>query len=229
MKLVRGPWGRKHFVSARCETQALGFLEALAPLLSHYSTVRMSDEHLSLERSDSGLRRRRLGEYVASVRDIAQSLGQARGEIPAAPEFAETFDRWSQFAASLGSAIEPGDMSIEGSYQGVAVQIQHQWLDGILRSSTIGVAGLAPQDSEDCFVLKAAGDDVLGAEDYAELAEGLHELLAPALIGAMKFSSEEKADYLQLPPQIEPGGVKTRLAVLARYSSSRATTRGPYR
>ena len=229
MKVVGGKWGRRHVVSARSPMQAQSLFEALAPGLPSFALVRMDDESIYLERPESGLRRRRLANFVIAAREMAEVLSRARTQIPPASEFVESLVQWSEFAVNLGSAIEPGDMSIEGSYQGLTVKTGHIWQRGTLSGTVIGILGLVEQKEEDCFALEPGGDGMIDEEDLQALEGRAREFLGPALLGAVSFKSGPAEDWLQLSPQLEPTHVKTRLAAMARYSSLRANVTGPYR
>ena len=229
MKVGGGAWARNHFVSARSKEQSQEFFLALAPHLANFTTVRMDDVHLHLERADSGLRRRRLSDFVVSARSAAEALGQARALVLPPSEFQAHFADWCTFAAGLGSTVEPGDMSIEGSYRGLAVQLGHRWNGESLSASTIGIVGLTKQSAEDCFAIEAEEGASLVASDVNGGAVPSPELLGPALLGATSFSSGPEEDWLELPLQLSPADFKARLAALANYSRKRAKLAGPYR
>ena len=218
-------------MTARCEEQAEGFFKAIAPGLGAFSKVTMDDEHLVLERSDSGLRRRRLDDFVVAAREVADSIGWARTAMATPPEFDEGAVAWREFAASLGGALEPGDMSIQGSFQGLRVATGHRWSDGVLIASTMAIVGLTRQDEEKCFDMIATDDDGLGQADLAaaNLDERERDLLGPSVLGAASFVSEREQDVLEIAPELDVAKIKARLAALSRFSRLRGNTAGPYR
>ncbi len=229
MKVLGGTWGRKHHVSVRSQVQCEEFFRALAPHLSNFSNVRMDDTRLTLERSDSGLRRRRLLAFAGMAKAAAKALSQARTQVPPPAEFIEAKADWREFAASLGTTIEPGDMSINGSFRGLEVQLGHRWEDNVLIASTIGIVGLTKQDANDCFAVETRDGRALSKSDLASDEVPSLPLLERVLVGAMSFSSGTHEDWLELPPQTAPAEVKSRLSAMAAYSSKRAKLVGPYR
>ena len=228
MRVLEGISARKHFVDARSPEQAEEFFLALAPHLANFSIVRMDDGQLTLERADSGLRRRRLYGFVAMARAVAGALPLARSRVLPPSQFLESTAEWSEFAASLGSTVELGDMSIEGSFLGLDVHVGHQWHNGELSATTIRIVGLAKQSAEDCFVVRAGGRDI-GESDLEAGKVPSPELLKAALLGATSFSSTANEDVLELLPQRTPSQVKSRLHALSAFSSKRAKAAGPYR
>lgn len=228
MRVLEGTRARNHFANARSPEQAEEFFLTLAPHLANFSVVRMDDVHLTLERADSGLRRRRLYGFVAMARAVAGALPLARSRVLPPSQFVESTADWNEFAASLGSTVELGDMSIDGRFRGLDVRIGHSFRNGEFSATTISIVGLTKQAAEDYFVVGAGGRCI--AESDLEVGNvPSPELLTAALLGATSFSSTANEDVLEMLPQGSPSEVKSRLQALSLFSSKRAKLAGPYR
>jgi hypothetical protein len=138
VKIGVGAWDKAHYAEALREKQAQVFFSHLGPALARFTRVQLDDEEAEVEVRDAGGRRGRLHVFVQGALALAKGIQEVRPELPTPEEFGDSVEEWSAFASQLGSALEHGDMSIRGRYQGLNVETLHEWSsEGDLWGSSI--------------------------------------------------------------------------------------------
>lgn len=230
VKIGVGAWDKAHHASAHRDEQARVFFAKLGPALGRFLRVELDDAHAQVEVRDSGGRRGRLLVFAQSVLTLARALQDVRTKLPIPAEFAGSIDEWRSFATQLGSALEHGDMSIRGRYQGLSVETLHQWSsDGELWESSIRLFDLSRVGEDERFEVSAGGGRIITDSDLNEIGDQERAMLAPALRGARWFSCRRDELRLALPPALNPVVFEKHLPALATFARSRGESVGPYR
>jgi hypothetical protein len=230
VKIGVGAWDKAHHADALRENQAQVFFAHLGPALARFLRVQLDDERAVVELRDAGGRRGRLHVFVQGVLALARAIQEVRPTLPTPEEFRDSSEEWSAFASQLGSALEHGDMSIRGRYQGLNVETLHEWSsDGDLWESSIRLFDLGRVAKDEEFEVSASEGATISDSDLDELEEQARAMLAPALRGARWFACRRDELRLALPPVLHPEVFEKHLPALANFARTRMESVGPYR
>lgn len=227
-------WDRKHHVVARNAAQAIPFLRKLVPTLQQVdplgALVRLHDDAVVFERAIAALDDAQLASIAATLELAAHAIASAADEIPPPPEVTVDLDAWRSLARSLDGRLGTGDLSIDGTLDGLPVALGLEWRDGAPRGvrASVGAPGHAGDEVRALsFVLAVPAADVL-AQPAAEPLIG--QLVAwPRDVGELRVHDGVASALLAMPAALDTERVRTLVEELRIVLAALAPARSPYR
>lgn len=127
-------WDREHHVTARAATQARPFLAAAVPTLARATRLgalaQWDDDALVVERAMSEITEDELVAMIRELEQVAAAIAAARPAITPPPGIEAEVAAWRELARWLDGSLGLGDLSIQGTLDGLAVELGLAFLDG---------------------------------------------------------------------------------------------------
>ena len=232
-------WDRAHLVTARSEAQAIPVLRAIVPSLprpEHLGAlVRWSDDALVYELPVSAVDRALLDHVATVLEQLALVIAAAQRAVPPPPELAVDLAAWRALARELADDLAPGDLSIDGTFQGAPVELGLRWdAEGRPAAFRVAVGDPDSASAELRAIQLALARPAYDAPD-APSARQLVDLLAgwPDDRLELRVTDGVASALLRLPPGDPPAAdaARVRELIAALYTVRLALDpgRGPYR
>lgn len=224
-------WDRHHLVAARDRDQARAVGAVLGEVLASFESTHMTDDHIQVERSDSGQKYQELHAFCRNVRRLASLIEPARAAIPPPASMIEGLESWRALARELRASLETARMAVRGQLDGLAAEVITEWTpDGQPLRTLVTLGTAVPVESQYHIYLSP---DPEGALDLTgcPLPNGAARALAQELLaGAQGLEICEEKLRLTLPaPLLDPTALIPRLTGLARLTVLLRRGAGPFR
>lgn len=222
-------WDGEHYIAGRDPVQVRSFGVVLFALLRQHRVSDFDDEHIEIERADTGTGYESLRAFAASLRQLALTVPRARDAIPPPEAMEPHVESWQALARELSGQLELSRMAVAGRYRGFGCEVFTDWsTEGEARRTAVVLRSPFPIDAEDRFGWTPRTE----LDGYASrLPRGAPELLEALGEEALSWAVGEEAVTVSLPaPLPEPAPVVLpRLEVMARLIGLLRREAGPYR
>lgn len=233
------PWDRAHHVVARSPAQTIPVLRGIVPTLMKASRlgtlVRWNDDELVFERPVSVVDESDLEWMASNLAAVAMVVLAAQRTVMPPPGVTTDLVAWQELAVRLGGRLIVGDLSIDGTLDGVPVDIGLAWTEDHRPTSvhvTVGDPEAASAEVRSLAIsLPHPAADVLGHGG----AERLVDLVTrwPAnIIDLRIFDGVASASYALPPgeaPVVDAVRVRELVTALRGVLVALEPSAGPYR
>jgi hypothetical protein len=224
-------WDRNHQLQGREEGQVLAFGKQILSALWAFRRVEMDDTRALVEQRGAGQDRRALKSFTVNVRQLAEALSRARGQIPPPELFAAVVPAWEQLAERLQGTLDCASMSVTGGVHGMPATVCTVWSEaGEPHHTRIELHPSFPLPERYAVTLSSEGGRIALPAALPIQKEAL-ELLEAAVDGALSFRLAGSLVEVQLPgPLLDPRPlVADRIETLVRLCVALGRGGGPYR
>ncbi|MFN0249139.1 MAG: hypothetical protein ACKV2T_19805 [Kofleriaceae bacterium] len=230
-------WDRAHHVVARFADQAVPFLKEVVPVLMKArwlgTMLRWSDTEMVWQVPVTTVGLNDLATMDADLTNIAASIEGAQGKIAPPSNITVDLGAWRGLATRCKGHLALGDMSISGTYDGVAVAITPQWHEGTMTTVRVAYGDPALAGQELCAVdlsLAKPAHEVLGRDVAEALVESLTRW--PSDIVNLRVNDGVAGATLVVagsPPDLDAGRVRELVEMLRNVLAALSPGSGPYR